>query len=257
MPDCAGDPGTPRRAAIPMTPKGRRRWRRLKGPAIFALVGLAVIWGLVPLMPASWGVRVGMPYQVFFSLAVVGSAAFFVLLNWGPLPLPASPLATFASIFLVYLATVGGVMSFGLWYYPQFEAPRAVRGEARAQARGKEVFLSLAANCFACHSIAGLGIRGGSRGPDLSAVGSLAAARRPGLSAAAYLRQSIVDPAACLAPLPASGLVACLTTVDAGRAYPPLMPPGFGERLGEQQVGDLVAFLVGLKGGEVRNGENP
>jgi len=242
--------------AMPLPPGAKRGWQRVKGPGLFALAGLTVIWGLLPLVPDGWGIRFGVPYRVFFSLAVLASAAFFILLNWGPLPLPGSPLMTFASIFLVYVATVGGVMSFGLWYYPQFEAPRPAVGQTQARERGKAVFLSPAANCFACHSIAALGIRGGTRGPDLSTVGRQAATRKPGLAAEEYLRESIVNPAACLTPLPGSGLAECLAAADATRAYPPLMPPGFGERLAAGQIGDLVAFLTGLKGGGTPDGEN-
>lgn len=254
------DPQTTPRAADsegrPLPSGTQRGWQRIKGPGIFAVAGLTVIWGLLPLVPDGWGIRFGVPYRVFFSLAVLGSAAFFVLLNWGPLPLPGSPLMTFASIFLVYVATVGGVMSFGLWYYPQFAPPRPAAGQAQAQERGKAVFLSPAANCFACHSIAALGIRGGTRGPDLSTVGSQAAGRKPGLPAEEYLRESIVNPAACLTPLPGSGLTECLTATDANRAYPPLMPPGFGERLAAGQIGDLVAFLRGLQEGGTADGES-
>src|SRR3970282_2283472 len=106
-------------------PTWRQRWRRVRGPAIFTACALLVIWGGVPCLPAAWGVVFGAPYLTFFSLAVVGAAGFFMLLNWGPVRQPRSALATFASILLVYVATVGGMVAFGTWYYPQFETPKA------------------------------------------------------------------------------------------------------------------------------------
>ena len=63
----------------------------MKGPVGFAVGALLVIWGALPLVPAAWGIRFGAPYLVFFSMAVLGSAAFFVLLNWGPVRQPESP----------------------------------------------------------------------------------------------------------------------------------------------------------------------
>ncbi|MBI3069398.1 MAG: c-type cytochrome [Betaproteobacteria bacterium] len=235
------------------TPAWRQRWRRVKGPVLSAVAGLALIWGGLPSLPAAWGVRFGMPYLMFFSLAVVGSALFFVLLNWGPIRHPRSALATFASIVLVYSATVGGMVAFGYWYYPQFETPRATAAKtgatgSGAEKRGKDVFLNPQFNCFACHTIETLGIRGGQRGPDLSAAGKEAEARKPGLSAEDYLRESLLDPWACFTPLPASGLTQCQAVADPAKTYPQLMPPGLKERMTEGQLNDLVAFLRNLRG---------
>ncbi len=230
-----------------------RRWRRLKGPASFAAAALLVIWGALPSVPAAWGIRFGAPYLVFFSMAALGSAAFFVLLNWGPVPQPESPAMTFASILLVYVATVGGMVLFGNWYYPQFERPRIAApqaaGEAAAESRGRAVFLNPTFACFACHTIEALGIRGGQRGPDLSKAGKLAELRRPGKSVEDYLREAIVDPWACFTPLPASGLAECQPAADPAKTYPQLMIPGLKERMSEADLKDLIAFLRSLKGG--------
>ncbi|MFQ5794647.1 MAG: c-type cytochrome [Candidatus Bipolaricaulia bacterium] len=227
-------------------------WRRIKGPVIFALVGLAVIWGLLPRVSPSWRMHFGVPYLVFFSLATLSASLFFVLLNWGPIRRPGSPFATFVSILFVCVATVGGLVAFGLWYYPQFEIPQPAAEQAEeeettaAEEQGREVFL--AAGCIACHSIEALDIRGGQRGPDLSHVGKQAETRKPGISAEAYLRESIVDPWACFTPLPGSGLVKCQPAADPAKTYPQMMPPGFGNRLTEAQLNDLIAFLKSLKG---------
>jgi len=235
-----------------MSEREKTLWQRIRGPVIFIGISLVVIWGLLPLIPPGWGIHFGVPYLIFFSLAVLSAGLFFILINWGPIRAPNSPLATFASILFVYLATVGGLVAFGLWYYPQFEIPKPSAEQSQekedeaAIERGKEVFQTF--GCFACHSIEALGIRGGQRGPDLSGVGKLAENRKQGLSAEAYLKESIIDPRACFTPLPDSGLTECLSTADPAKTYPPLMPPELGARLSEEQLNDLIAFLKSLKG---------
>jgi len=229
----------------------RQRWRRVRGPVIFAAVALLVIWGGLPWLPAAWGVRFGAPYLTFFSLAVLGAAGFFMLLNWGPIRPPRSALATFSSILFVYVATVGGMVAFGTWYYPQFETPKGVvskpGAESAAEDRGKAVFLSPAFNCFACHTIEALGIRGGQRGPDLSDAGKQAEVRKPGASVEDYLRESILDPWVCFTPLPGSGLVECQAAADPAKTYPQLMPP-VKDRMTKEQLDDLVVFMKSLRG---------
>ena len=238
-------------------PTWRQRWQRVRGAALFAAVALVVIWAGLPQLPAAWGVQFGTPYLTFFSLAVAGAAGFFMLLNWGPIRPPRSAFTTFASILFVYVATVGGMMAFGTWYYPQFETPKAEApspsGESAVEKRGKEVFLSPQFGCFACHTIEALGIRGGQRGPDLSSAGRQAEARRPGVSAEDYLREAIVDPWACFTPLPASGLIECQAAVDAAKTYPQMMPPGAKERMSAQELGDLIAFMKSLRGAGERD----
>ncbi len=234
------------------------RWQRVKGPVISAVAALVVIWAGLPQLPAAWGVQFGTPYLVFFSLATLGAAAFFVLFNWGPIRQPESLLAVFASILLVYVATVGGMVVFGTWYYPQFETPKVAAlkpsGESVVEKRGNEVFLSPQFGCFACHTIEALGIRGGQRGPDLSSAGKQAEARRPGVAAEDYLREAIVDPWACFTPLPASGLIECQAAVDPAKTYPQMMPP-VKERMTKQQLDDLIAFMKSLRGAGERNGK--
>jgi mono/diheme cytochrome c family protein len=243
-------------------PTWRQRGRRVRGPAIFAAAALLAIWGALPWLPAAWGVRFGTPYLTFFSLAALGSALFFMLLNWGPIPQPRSALGTFTSILFVYVATVGGMVVFGYWYYPQFETPKSAAakpaagpaGESAAEQRGKEVFLSPQFACFACHTIEALGIRGGQRGPDLSATGKEAEGRKPGVSARDYLRESIIDPWACFTPLPASGLAECQPAADPAKTYPQMMPP-VKDRMTAEQLEDLIAFMTSLRGADERNGK--
>ena len=235
----------------------RQRWPRVKGPVIFGAAALLVIWGGLPRLPVAWGVHFGTPYLTFFSLAMVGAACFFMLLNWGPIRQPRSALTTFASILLVYVATAGGMVAFGYWYYPQFETPKAAAaspsGEGAVEKRGKAVFLSPRFGCFACHTIEALGIRGGQRGPDLSAAGRQAEVRKRGVSAEDYLREAIVDPWACFTPLPASGLIECQAAVDPAKTYPQMMPPGAKERMTAQELSDLIAFMKSLRGAGERD----
>jgi mono/diheme cytochrome c family protein len=68
-------------------------------------------------------------------------------------------------------------------------------------------------------------------GPGLLNVGNRAQSRVSGLSAVAYLRQSIVNPGAY---------------VVAG--YADLMPKNWGQIFSEAQIDDLIAYLFTLKG---------
>ena len=244
---------------VASAPTWRQRWRRVRGPVIFAAAALLVIWGGLPWLPAAWGVRFGTPYLTFLSRAALGAACLFMLLNWGPVRQPRSALATFASILFVYVATVGGMVAFGTWYYPQFETPKVAApkpsGESAAEQRGRAVFLNPQFACFACHTTEALGIRGGQRGPDLSSAGKQAEVRKPGVSAEGYLRESILDPWACLTPLPASGFVECQPVADPAKTYPQLMPPAFKDPRMAERLNDLIAFLKSLRGASERNGK--
>ncbi len=91
-------------------------------------------------------------------------------------------------------------------------------------ARGEKVFLS--AGCSDCHTIAGLS--SGVGGPDLTAVAGVAGERRPGMSAADYLRESVLIPNAYLVPGYAQD-VRC------------------GGVLSQRQLDELVAFLLTRK----------
>jgi len=87
------------------------------------------------------------------------------------------------------------------------------------------------AGCRLCHSLEP-GVR--LVGPSLYGIATAAAERVPGLSAEEYLYQSIVEPDAYVVP-----------------GYPAgTMPPDARERLTEEQIQDLVAFLLTLTGDE-------
>ncbi len=83
--------------------------------------------------------------------------------------------------------------------------------------------------CEICHRIG----QKGTRAPDLAGVGARAAKRKPGMSATAYLVESLLDPAAYLV-----------------EGYPPIMPkvdkPPIG--LNRSELWAVVAFLESLGG---------
>lgn len=105
---------------------------------------------------------------------------------------------------------------------------------------GQALFGQSPPGCFACHSTApGVNLVG----PSLAGIADRAAARitagdytGKAAAAAAYIRESIVEPNADLAPGP--------TYSSNGQS---LMPPGFGQSLPPAQVDALVAYLMTLK----------
>jgi mono/diheme cytochrome c family protein len=68
-------------------------------------------------------------------------------------------------------------------------------------------------------------------GPSLAGVATRAATSVPGLTAEEYLHQSIVDPTAHV--------------VEGFSANQ--MPPNFGQTLKDEQISDIVAFLMTLR----------
>jgi mono/diheme cytochrome c family protein len=94
---------------------------------------------------------------------------------------------------------------------------------ADAVARG----LFLSKGCGACHTIQGLQGANGQVGPNLSQVGTVAGTRK-GLPAAEYIRESILQPAAFLAP-----------------GFQNLMPP-FQGQVTDDELSALVSWLSSL-----------
>lgn len=92
----------------------------------------------------------------------------------------------------------------------------------------KQATIGNQAGCGTCHSLeAGVILVG----PSLADIGSQADKRVSGLSAQDYLRQSILDPNAY--------------TLDGFAAN--VMPMVWSDELTEEQVDDLIAFLMTLK----------
>jgi mono/diheme cytochrome c family protein len=86
----------------------------------------------------------------------------------------------------------------------------------------------LSGDCSGCHSLDGSEYPATYRAPTFQGISGLAGNRVPGLSSEEYLRESIVDPTAYIV----DGY-----WVDA-------MPKGFKILLSEEDIDDLVAFLL-------------
>lgn len=96
----------------------------------------------------------------------------------------------------------------------------------------------LNAGCGACHKIGAIG-EAHKVGPDLTAIGLTAGGRVPGMTAEEYIRQSVLEPNAYLAP-------ACPN----GPCLPSIMPRDYATRLSVAQQDTLVAFLLAQQGEE-------
>ncbi len=110
-------------------------------------------------------------------------------------------------------------------------APAATVGDPE---RGREIWddgaglFSAGEGCQECHSLDGSESPfPGSRAPTWQGVSGRAGDRVPGLSAEEYLRESIVDPAAYIV-----------------EGYSDIMPKGFRFLLSEEDIDNLVAFLL-------------
>lgn len=97
-----------------------------------------------------------------------------------------------------------------------------------------------ASGCGGCHTIPGIPNAVGQVGPNLSNIGNNAASRVAGLDAEAYLRESILNPSAFIAPECPNG--ACPENV---------MPPNMGERLTTKELDLIVGHLLSLTGAGV------
>lgn len=202
----------------------------LKGlPGVF-LVLLLLIWVGLPLVPEGTGLRFGMGYQVFFTTMTLLGALFFWFLSMERIPQPRGSMGVVASLTAVYLVTIGILVVVGV-IYPQFSLPSSAQGtEQDAAKRGKVLFWSETgkAGCFRCHAIAG---RGGTRGPDLTSVALMAGDRVAGLAADQYLLEKV-----------RAGMTYRFNVPE----YTPMMPP-FGQFMSEEEIKDLVAYLLTLK----------
>jgi len=100
-------------------------------------------------------------------------------------------------------------------------------GDDAKLALGKSMFTSKG-TCLACHTIKG--VSNGSIGPDLTHIGVEGGARKPGMGAEAYIRESIENPNAFITP-----------------GFPPVMPPNLKANMTKDEYEALVAFLLAQK----------
>ncbi|MDP6824117.1 MAG: c-type cytochrome [Dehalococcoidia bacterium] len=101
------------------------------------------------------------------------------------------------------------------------QVPAALVGDAT---NGEALFTG-ASGCSGCHAT---GSTGGV-GPGLSGIGTTAGSRVDGQSADEYLNTAIVSPNDFVVP-----------------DFAPIMPVTFGEKLSEQEIADVIAYLVAL-----------
>ncbi|MCC7353988.1 MAG: c-type cytochrome [Anaerolineae bacterium] len=107
---------------------------------------------------------------------------------------------------------------------------------ASPEEQGKAVFLADKTACKACHTIDTEPSAKGLVGPNLTHIGTEAGTLVAGQSAGDYIRASIVNPNAFIAPKCPTG--PCTANV---------MPPTFGQQLSQQELDNLVAYLLSLK----------
>jgi len=101
-------------------------------------------------------------------------------------------------------------------------------GEPRATdpiQRGRQVYREK--NCASCHAI---GTDGGTIGPPLTHIGTVAETRESDVSAEDYIRRSIRDPGAYVVP-----------------GYPDTMSRGLDRGMSQEDFDDLVRYLLTLR----------
>ena len=92
-------------------------------------------------------------------------------------------------------------------------------------ARGRQLYRQK--GCGSCHQI---GTEGGTVGPPLTHAGTVAETRRAGTTGEDYVRESILDPGAYIVP-----------------GYPDTMPRGLTRGMSQEDLDDLVQYLLSLK----------
>jgi cytochrome c2 len=101
-------------------------------------------------------------------------------------PLRVGEIAAISRFVMNWQATALGKITL-----PIIDLPPADIGDPATVKAGGEVFSKL---CLSCHTLSGLSDENG--GPTLAGIGAAAAGRNPGLSAAEYIRQSVLIPEA-------------------------------------------------------------
>ena len=122
---------------------------------------------------------------------------------------------------------------------PEPTSPPAPTPTVRPLEGSEPEEIILNAGCGSCHQIGLLG-EGHKVGPDLSNIGLEAAQRRSDLTAEGYIRQSILEPNAFIAP-----------ECPNGPCLPNIMPRDYANRIDPQQLETLVSYLLGQQGAQI------
>lgn len=136
-------------------------------------------------------------------------------------------LVLFLAVFTLALAGCDAPQWFANFFGDELSTPpAAVVGDP---VHGEDIFrhgINAAPPCLTCHALAPGGY---SLGPVMQGFGERAGTRVEGLTADAYAHQSIVEPSAFLV----SG-------------FRNIMYPSYANDLTEQEIADLIAFLMTL-----------
>jgi mono/diheme cytochrome c family protein len=116
----------------------------------------------------------------------------------------------------------------------QLPAGNAAHGEQIFNQQAKQAS-GTNAPCMACHSLVPNEVK---TGPSLAGVATRAASREPGKTAEQYIRESIQQPNAYIVPD---------NPAFKGANGKSLMPEGLGNLMSDQDLADLVAYLLTLK----------
>jgi len=131
--------------------------------------------------------------------------------------------------FLILLALLAALVACGGEPAPESSPGEGGAGDPEAgEVLYAQQLIGTQAGCMTCHSLEPDVVL---VGPSLASIGSRAGSRVSGLSAGEYLRQSILEPDANVAEGFAAGI----------------MPASLSGELSEQQVSDLVAYMLLLK----------
>lgn len=200
---------------------GGSRWRLL----IVIVVIAAALWLIPPFLSDDSGLKFGWPYGILFSLIAMFGGLLFWLLSAPTMPPIRSTARAFGAVVIVFLVSIGAIVLLAN-LAPQFAFKASGAAATTAPEKGKGVFNDPNVGCFLCHAIGG---SGGTRGPDLSHVATVASGRRPGMSAEDYVRESLLNPAAYVVS-----------------PYDNIMPP-LVQRLSPEELDNVVAYLLSLK----------
>ncbi len=118
-----------------------------------------------------------------------------------------------------------------LTLHSRVEAKNEPKKEQRSAGPREVIAVINRGGCGNCHVILGVPGADGEVGPDLSKLGTVAGARKPKTTAKEYVRESILDPDAFIAP---------------GGYEKGVMPNRFGMTPSEDDLNNLVDYLASL-----------